>query len=69
MNRLGKSLQTERKAKHGRKKTGTILQIPNLRSKVFCVFFFFLMYIFLCLKTTHLKCSHMRRGGSNCSKS
>lgn len=41
MNRLGKSLQTERKAKHGRKKTGTILQIPNLRSKVFCVFFFF----------------------------
>ena len=32
MNQLGKSLQTERKAKHGRKKTGTILQIPNLRS-------------------------------------
>lgn len=41
MNRLGKSLQTERKAKRGRKKTGTILQIPNLRSKVFCVFCFF----------------------------
>lgn len=34
MNQLGKNLQTKRKVKQGRKKTGTILQSPNLRSKV-----------------------------------
>lgn len=39
MNQQEKSLQTKRKVKQGRKKTGTILQSPNLRSNVlFCIF-------------------------------
>lgn len=42
MNQLGKNLQTKRKVKQGRKKTGTILQSPNLRSKV--VFLYFSMF-------------------------
>lgn len=42
MNQREKSHQTKRKVKQGRKKTGTILQSPNLTSKVlFSIFFVF----------------------------
>lgn len=39
MNQLGRRLQTKRKVKQGRKKTGTILQSPKLRSKGILLYF------------------------------
>lgn len=58
MNQQEKSLQTKRKVKQGRKKTGTILQSPNLRSKVlFCIFSY--------LNITHFKYSQVNKLNSN----